>query len=182
MTANPPENLFQTILVPVDGSQQAASALALAFGVAQKYNARIIVCNALEVRAIDTGQFFVVSDPDTVISDQMRRASEEIVAVATQSARKAGVTRVEAFVREGNPVQAILELARREKADLIVMGSHGHDGLKRLLLGSTTEGVIRRSAVPVLVVRQPDQAMREEPVECEEDSMLRSFEFAKALP
>ena len=108
MTTKPLEHHhFQTILVPVDGSPQADSALTLAFGVAKKYDARILVCNAQGTRPVDSGELAVLGYPDAVTTDQMRKASEEVVASAIAFAHKHGVNRIEGFVSESNPIQAI---------------------------------------------------------------------------
>ncbi|MGD9636221.1 MAG: universal stress protein [Pirellulales bacterium] len=56
---------------------------------------------------------------------------------------------------EGGPIHEIVAFAEREHVDLIVMGSHGRTGLSRLLMGSVAEGVARRAACPVLIVKQP---------------------------
>jgi universal stress protein A len=58
------------------------------------------------------------------------------------------------LVRVGNPAQEILEEAARQNSDLIVISTHGHSGLRLLLLGSTTERVVRHASCPVLVVRK----------------------------
>ena len=60
---------------------------------------------------------------------------------------------VETIVREGKPWREILDSAREQEADLICLGNSGHSAVERLLLGSTAENVVRRSDVPVLVVR-----------------------------
>jgi nucleotide-binding universal stress UspA family protein len=58
---------------------------------------------------------------------------------------------------KGEPISEILDLAKRENVDLIVMASHGRTGLLRLLMGSIAEGVMREAPCPVLVVRQPSK-------------------------
>jgi nucleotide-binding universal stress UspA family protein len=65
-------------------------------------------------------------------------------------------TRAESRLVESLPVPAILDTAEQEKADLIVMGTHGRSGLSRLMLGSVAERVLRETHVPVLTVRQSD--------------------------
>ena len=77
-----------------------------------------------------------------------RILSEALHAAATAHAK------ARAELCEGEPVAAILRLADEHGVDLIVMGSHGRGGIGRLLVGSTTEGVLRRCNVPVLVLRE----------------------------
>jgi len=63
---------------------------------------------------------------------------------------------VKTFVRVGNPVDEILRFVDEEKADLVVMGTHGRGGIRHLIAGSVAERVVRASKVPVLTVRHPD--------------------------
>ena len=63
----------------------------------------------------------------------------------------------EADVVRGDPDDAIVEYAREHGADLIVMGSHGHTGLRHLLMGSVAEHVLRHAPCPVLIVRHLEE-------------------------
>jgi len=147
--------LWTSLLVPVDGSPQAAGALSLACEIARSEGARMVLCTALELPGVET-QFAMAGYSDPGLIDRLTVQAETILNEAMSRGLAAGITHVETFLREENPVQAILTLAKDQSVDLIVMGSHGRTGLQRLLLGSTTEGVIRQSPVPVLVVRHPD--------------------------
>ena len=69
--------------------------------------------------------------------------------------REAGLT-VETVVREGYPATAIEEEARTRHADLVVIGTKGHSGLKHLLLGSVAERVVQKAPCPVLAVKTPE--------------------------
>lgn len=113
-----------------------------------------MICTAYDVLSsqMNTG---LAGYPGTVYIPQLPAESEAIIAIAAQQAHAAGVERVSTHISEGNPVDAITTLAKESHADLIVMGTHGRGGVERLLLGSTTEGVTRRSLVPVMVVRCP---------------------------
>jgi nucleotide-binding universal stress UspA family protein len=90
-------------------------------------------------------------DPTPSIEGLKARANEALAA-AVARAQRAGV-RAESMLKEGDPVRTVLNVAHTYAADLIVMGSHGRRGLQRLLLGSTTEGVLREAGIPVLVMR-----------------------------
>ncbi len=94
------------------------------------------------------------ADPLPVI-ESMTESARQLLAAAAARARAAGVASRTALEGQGSAVSGILEAANREAVDLIVMGSHGRQGLSRLVMGSTTEGVLRSSQVPVLVVREP---------------------------
>ncbi len=70
----------------------------------------------------------------------------------------------------GDPAEMIVQLAEQEKADLIVMGTHGRSGLSRLLMGSVAEAVVRQAPCPVLTVKQPRRAEEEAPAEEKQSS------------
>lgn len=81
-----------------------------------------------------------------------RRNADKALRASLAAAKKAGVA-VEPITMVGSPGQAIAQLARRGRYDLVVMGSHGHGALGGLLLGSVTTKVLAQSKVPVLIVR-----------------------------
>ena len=83
------------------------------------------------------------------------REAEEYLASVRDDLAKRGITNVETSVWYGAPAHAIIEGARHQKADLIVMSSHGRSGLGRLILGSVAESVLRGTTVPVCIVRVP---------------------------
>jgi nucleotide-binding universal stress UspA family protein len=60
---------------------------------------------------------------------------------------------LESVVSEGYPSSALLDVAKKKQADLIIMGSHGRTGLKKLLLGSVAEAVVQEAVTPVMIVR-----------------------------
>jgi len=79
--------------------------------------------------------------------------ARHVVEAAIEKARRAGV-RARGESQSGAAVESILTFAEREKAEAIVMGTHGRSGLKRLLVGSVAEGVLREAPCPVVVVRE----------------------------
>ena len=81
---------------------------------------------------------------------ELTEKAEEMVTAIKQRGEEAGIT-VSTYVREGEPFQAITELARDIHATLIIMGSHGRKGLTRLLMGSVTEHVVGLAPCPVLI-------------------------------
>lgn len=145
--------MFKNILLPTDGSQGVARALDCAVAIALKFGAKIHVLHVIEV------VWLVFNYPeysgliDERIGDKLREGGVQIVEDTVESIRAAGIEAVEGSVREGSPAEVILQYARENAIDLIVMGTHGRRGLNRLLLGSVAEEVVRRSEVPVLTVR-----------------------------
>ena len=166
--------LFSTILVPVDGSEQSSAALPLAFDMAKLCDAALVICSAYDVPAHQMDNA-LAGYPDVGHLAQLHAASEAVVASAAQRAYAAGLARVSTIVSDRSPVDAINAIAQECHADLIVMGTHGRGGVERLLLGSTTESVTRRSPVPVMVVRPAQVIERVATVDC-------GYDMAAALP
>ena len=82
------------------------------------------------------------------LNEDARRIESEAIAKYADS----GVV-IETKVLEGYPSSSLLDVAKKENADLIVMGSHGRTGLKRLWLGSVAESVVQEATIPILIVR-----------------------------
>lgn len=140
---------YDSILVPTDGSVAAQRATEHALSLAERFDADV---HALGV--VDLSQAagpFDAGGLDKDFVDRLRTAAEDDVeAVGDQ------VTRADRFheaVEEGAPSSAILEYVEDHDIDLVVMGTHGRTGLKRFVLGSVTEHVLRESPVPVLATR-----------------------------
>ena len=135
---------FSKILVPLDGSVLAEAALGKALDIAD--GATISLLRAAEV---DTA-----ARPDSPRAQVAAlRDAQEYLRKIVRRLQLHGTGCVEAHVWYGKPAAAIVEAARTQKADLIVMATHGRSGLEHLVLGSVTETVLRGTPVPVLVVR-----------------------------
>jgi nucleotide-binding universal stress UspA family protein len=147
--------MYRRILVPVDGSATSKMGLRHALGLAKDQRARVRVLNVLDDLALAPVIDGYPAADMTMLIDSMkasgRKALDESVALAKKSGVSADTAMIEA---RGRAVSAaILEDARKFRADLIVMGTHGRRGLNRLLLGSDAERVLREAATPVLLVR-----------------------------
>ena len=144
---------YRRILVPVDGSATSLRGLSEAIALAKRERARIFLVHVLD-------EFFVMATPETALySDQviegLQRDGRRVLDKAEARVRAAGVA-VTSVMPETVGARAADEIVRQAKrldADLIVLGTHGRRGIKRLALGSDAEQVIRSAAVPVLVVR-----------------------------
>jgi nucleotide-binding universal stress UspA family protein len=147
----------QTILLPTDGSEGAEVAVAHAVSLAQAYDATLHVLAVADTMSYGT---FTTGGAGTVISALEERCRENVAAtetlVADLTSDDPGSPAVETAIRRGFPAEEILRYAEEQDADLVVMGTHGRTGVDRVLLGSVTERVVRRSPVPVVTVRQPD--------------------------
>jgi nucleotide-binding universal stress UspA family protein len=140
------------VLVAIDGSSTATHALAtvLAFANELKDEAEIHCVSALGYVRLPGG----LTNAPAIAPDILASEAETALAVAKEHAARAGRA-VRSHVVRGEVVESILELARDLKAQLIVVGTHGRKGIQRAILGSTCEGLIRSSDVPVLAIRKP---------------------------
>ena len=150
---------YKRILVPVDGSPVSNLSLKSALKMARASHAKIRLLHVVE-------EFGAFMTPDTGASigpvlDSLRAAGKRTLARIERRVRGAGFKPSTALAENfgGRVADVIVSEARRWKPDLIVMGTHGRRGVKRMLLGSDAELVIRYSPVPVLLVpgtrRQP---------------------------
>jgi len=145
--------MYNDVLLPFDGSDGAAEALHHAADIANWANATIHV---LFVADTTRDSVTVV---ETQVVDGLVQQGEAIVEDAEKRLRTLGVDS-DSDVVQGNPAPTIVEYAERYDHDLIVMPTHGREGISRYLLGSVTEKVVRLSPVPVLTARmQPDEQL-----------------------
>jgi nucleotide-binding universal stress UspA family protein len=143
------------ILVPLDGSTLAESAIPKAVDLAKDSpSASLMLLRAAEAPVL-TG------DPIEAQIAAVREAEEYLEGLAARL-KEHGFTDVTTSVWYGPPAPAIVEAAQVAKADLIVMSTHGRSGLGRLLMGSVAESVLRGTRVPILLFR-PSGAPVERP-------------------
>ena len=146
---------YKRILVPVDGSKVSDRGLSEALKLARPAGTRVRLLHVVaEYAAYANTEAAVDIGP---ILDGLREGGRKTLAKVERRARGNGA-RVESALAEnpgGRVADTIVDEAKRWKADLIVMGTHGRRGVKRMLLGSDAELVIRSSPVPVLLV--PDR-------------------------
>lgn len=142
--------IFTKLLVPIDGSAAARAAAQLAVSLAKEQGAEIVFCCALENASLMEAARKPAIDPSFAVRDETVHA-HALLDEAVITAKSAGLT-ASSQAAESDAVTYIVQCADETGADLIVMGTHGRGGLAHAFLGSTAEGVLRRSKVPVLVV------------------------------
>ncbi|EMA08182.1 universal stress protein [Haloferax denitrificans] len=150
--------MFDRLLFPTDGSDGADAVLDHVVDIAAAHDATL---HLLHVAPAEPERRPNLNDGDddsdgSDPTERRRTDGERFVTDAEARASQSGVS-VVTSVERGEPYRVITEYAAERDADLVVMPTHGRTGLSRLLLGSTTERVVRRSDVPVLTVR-PDAA------------------------
>ncbi len=144
-----------TLLVAIDFSQYGRQAFESGVRLAKDLGARMVLLHAVPGRFLAAGPEYVVAglrdDVETVEEEEEAR---ELTLMANE-ARGEGIE-VEPVLREGDPTTIILEEADKHDVALIILGTHGRKGFRRLVLGSTAEGVSKRSTRPVLIVPHPN--------------------------
>ena len=137
--------MYDTILVPTDGSDQSDVALDHALELSRKHGSEVHI-----LYVADTNRDSLTMQGGNIV-DALEREGDRVVSEAAD--RAAVGTDVVEEVLAGDPVKTILDYAESVDADVVVMGTHGRRGLDRVLLGSTTERVVRLSPIPVLTIR-----------------------------
>jgi nucleotide-binding universal stress UspA family protein len=145
--------MYERILVPVDGSATSNLGLAEACKLAKLTGARLLLLHAVDLAAV------MIAPEAAALSqklfDSMRDAGEEALAEAKATAQRADVAAETVLLdtTSGRVSDLVVEQAKKWRADLIVIGTHGRRGVGRLVLGSDAEQIVRTSPVPVLLVR-----------------------------
>jgi len=155
--------MYDRILVPTDGSQNANAAARHGRWLADEFDATVHILSV-----VDTGAYSdQLADLDESVRER-RTALEDQAndAVTTVETILDGTSEIPYYsvIEHGVPYETILDYVSENDIDLTVMGSHGRGGLDRLLLGSVTERVVRLSDVPVMTV--PPTRIDQEAVEC----------------
>ena len=147
---------YSTILVPIDGSATANRGLQEAIRLARTTGARLSILNVIDARLLVT-QVSEHASPKALLA-AWTADGQRLVDEATATAREQGVT-AEGAVHYDPGLRICDQILGEQEcvgAQLIVMGTHGRSGLRRVALGSEAELVLRASAVPVLLVRTSD--------------------------
>ena len=147
--------MFKRILVPIDGSPTGQSGLRTALALAREHKARVRLVHLAQV-VIGTpyppGGLLVGE-----LYEALKRNGARLLARAAARCKERGIRCEQGLyvAMADRAAGVILKEARRWRADLVVMGTHGRRGMKRLALGSDAEQVARNARVPVLLVRAP---------------------------
>jgi len=144
------------ILVATDGSRVAQKAVRYASGLARKLGVSVTLLEVVDVASLIAAGTSPPVMPGNILmetKDLLRRAASERLDLVMAEFKKRGL-RVRKAVRVGSAAEEIVKEAKRIRADLIILGSHGRSALKAAVLGSVAYGVIHRSSTPVLIVQK----------------------------
>lgn len=147
------ETTIKKVLVPIDFSDYSKSALKYAVNFAKTFNAEIILVYVVEP---------VIYPPDfsmgqiampSITTEWDDRAKDELQKLAKSEINE--IANVKTIIKTGKPFVEIIETAKEENIDLIIIATHGHSGVEHILFGSTAEKVVRKAPCPVLTLREP---------------------------
>jgi nucleotide-binding universal stress UspA family protein len=150
---------FHKILVPTDFSACSDEALRVAAQLSRTFNAPLTVMTVYQPVMVPVVPEGVLFPLPLELEGDVERVTERLRQVELDAAA-AGAGEVRSSLRQGAPFDEIIASAREGGFDLIVMGTHGHSGLKHALLGSVAEKVVRKAPCAVLTVRMPDPDAR----------------------
>jgi nucleotide-binding universal stress UspA family protein len=147
--------MYKKILVATDGSSLSKKAVRSAIGLAAAVGADLVALYVVPNYPVSYFEGGVTISTQDIARTEKQWADQgqAIVDAVSATAGAEGVKAKGVIARSNLVAEAILAAAKRHKCDLIVMASHGHRGLKRILLGSETQHVLTHSSIPVLVLR-----------------------------
>ena len=156
--------IFQKILVPLDGSDHSRRALESAIQIAKSFNSKLMLLTVhhVTITPVTSPELTIqapVIVPDASAAEMTERAIEaahnydkKILAEAEAKVRSEKIE-VETELIDGNAVEEIVRKSEEGKFDLIIMGARGLSTIKKLFIGSVSDGVIKKAPCPVLIVK-----------------------------
>jgi nucleotide-binding universal stress UspA family protein len=141
--------LFTKILVPVDGSDNSYRALDAALVLSEKLGSNITVIHVMEeVPITHIGSEKLLNE----LLEAYKKENQDILSRCSEIATQKGLT-INTFLLQGNPASVILDFSKKEKFDILIMGSRGLGKFKELILGSVTSKIVHHSPCAVLLIR-----------------------------
>jgi nucleotide-binding universal stress UspA family protein len=142
---------LKRILVPIDFSDHSKNALRYAITFAKQFQAELFLIYVVEPTVYPADfSFGQVSIPsfEKELRERGKQELEQLVATYTE-----GKVSARTIVKTGKPFLEIINIAKKEEVDLIIIATHGHTGVEHILFGSTAEKVVRKAPCPVLSLR-----------------------------
>lgn len=145
--------MFKHILIPTDGSQASERAVLAGVALARDTGATLVGLTVVPPFHVLTTSVDMLETTAEQYEHMAHQRAQRLLSAFEQAAKEANVPCRVMQVVGDSPYETIISTARDQGCDLILMASHGHKGLKGLLLGSETQKVLVHSAIPVLVYR-----------------------------
>ena len=140
--------MYQSLLVPLDGSTRAESILPHVENLAIQFKSKVIFLQVWTVHVA------IINHANDYILDyeQKKEDISKYLAGIQEGFQKKGIESI-CFVEMGDAVETIISVAQRENADLIAIASHGRSGLSRVFYGSVAAGIMQKIDRPILIIR-----------------------------
>ena len=146
---------YQNIMVAVDGSHEAELACEKGVNVALRNNSRLTIAHVIDTRALQS-----VSTFDAEVYEELQEDAKKLMDQYAEKAKEAGVANVVTIVEMGNPKTLLAtDIPEEQKVDLIMVGATGLNAFERLLVGSSSEYILRHAKVDLLVVRDKEKTL-----------------------
>jgi len=147
--------MYKKILVATDGSSLSKKAITAAVELASVSGGELIAVKVSPrfIQSYFEGAVLVNADEVAKIEKAWAQSAQKVLDGVMKVAKAKGVSGKSIVVKSDIVSDALITVAKKQKADLIVMASHGRNGIKRILMGSETQQVLTHSTIPVLVVR-----------------------------
>lgn len=144
---------YERILIAIDGSYESELAFEKGVNIALRNNAELLLTHVIDTRALQSVATF-----DTYIYEKLEQEAKDVLNDYEQQARGKGLTKVKQVIEFGNPKTLLArDIPDKEKVDLIMVGATGLNTFERLLIGSSSEYIMRHAKVDLLVVRDSEK-------------------------
>jgi nucleotide-binding universal stress UspA family protein len=144
--------MYQTILVPLDGSKRAEAILPYVEELASSRKSKVILLQVIEPSTTTISPYDMVPYYDTELAERIVQEAKTYIAAQQGALQEKGID-VEALVAQGAVVRSILDVADQKNVDLVAMASHGRSGVGRVFYGSVAAGVLHAADRPLLLIR-----------------------------
>ena len=144
---------YERILIAIDGSYESELAFEKGGNIALRNNAELLLTHVIDTRALQSVATF-----DTYIYEKLEQEAKEVLNDYEQQAREKGLTKLKQVIEFGNPKTLLArDIPDKEKVDLIMVGATGLNTFERLLIGSSSEYIMRHAKIDLLVVRDSEK-------------------------
>ncbi|MBN1446688.1 MAG: universal stress protein [Bacteroidetes bacterium] len=143
------------IIVPIDFSEYSKKAFRYAIDFAQTFHAELVLVYVVEPIVYPADFSFGQVALPSMEHELFERGQEQLDTLIEKDVPQGIAAR--SVVRSGKPFVEIIDVAKEEHAELIIIATHGHSGIEHVLFGSTAEKVVRKAPCPVLSIRSPER-------------------------